>query len=160
MCIQNKNAHSDVERSELICGVGCLTRTHLENRNKLSLISVNFLAIGQTVTEIWRCFVGHLDFRKREILAAINHINVKKLHFIHRVNGNGSKTAKKSLKWNRPTNRNSITWMSVLLWSPYVIGQTITFLPCSFFLLSSFFPRQISAVGDWMSTILLHMAWP
>ena len=41
----------------------------------------------------------------------------------------------------------------------------IIFLPCSFFpsffhLLSSFFPRLISAVGDWMSTILLHMAWP
>jgi len=30
----------------------------------------------------------------------------------------------------------------------------------SFFLLSSFFPRLISAVGDWMSTILWHMVWP
>ena len=29
-----------------------------------------------------------------------------------------------------------------------------------FFLLSSFFPRLISAVGDWMSTILPHMVWP
>ena len=28
----------------------------------------------------------------------------------------------------------------------------------SFLLL--FFPRLISAVGDWMSTILLHMVWP
>jgi len=28
----------------------------------------------------------------------------------------------------------------------------------SFYLLS-FFPRLISAVGDWMSTILRHMAW-
>ena len=49
------------------------------------------------------------------------------------------------------------------LWSPYVIGQTIIFLPCDFYLLSSsssFFPRLILAVGDWMSTILLHMAWP
>ena len=26
-------------------------------------------------------------------------------------------------------------------------------------LLLSFFPRLISAVGDWMSTILLHMVW-
>jgi len=26
--------------------------------------------------------------------------------------------------------------------------------------LSSFFPRLISAVADWMSTILLHMVWP
>ena len=25
---------------------------------------------------------------------------------------------------------------------------------------SSFFPRLISAATDWMSTILLHMAWP
>jgi len=24
----------------------------------------------------------------------------------------------------------------------------------------SFFPRLISAAADWMSTILLHMAWP
>jgi len=47
-----------------------------------------------------------------------------------------------------------------LLWSPYVIGQTIIFLPCDFYLLSFFFPRLISAVGDWMSTILPHMVWP
>jgi len=30
----------------------------------------------------------------------------------------------------------------------------------SFFYLLLFFPRLISAVEDWMSTILLHMAWP
>jgi len=50
-----------------------------------------------------------------------------------------------------------------LLWSPYGIGQTIIFLPCDFYLSSSlllFFPRLISAVGDWMSTILPHMVWP
>ena len=45
-------------------------------------------------------------------------------------------------------------------WSPYVIGQTIIFSSCSFFLsFFFFFPRLISAVGDWMSTILLHIAW-
>ena len=47
--------------------------------------------------------------------------------------------------------------------SPYGIGQTIIFLPCGFFffflLLTSFFSRLISAVGDWMSTILRHMVW-
>jgi len=50
-----------------------------------------------------------------------------------------------------------------LLWSPYVIGQTIIFLPCDFYLISFFllfFPRLISAVGYWMSTILPHMVWP
>jgi len=45
------------------------------------------------------------------------------------------------------------------LWSPYIKGQTIIFLPCDFYL-SFFFPRLISAVGDWMSTILPHMVWP
>jgi len=48
------------------------------------------------------------------------------------------------------------------LWSPYGIGQTIIFSSC-FFLLSSssssFFPRLISAVGNWMFTILWHMMW-
>jgi len=35
------------------------------------------------------------------------------------------------------------------------------FLPCDFYLLSFFlfFPHLISAVGDWMSTILPHMVW-
>jgi len=49
----------------------------------------------------------------------------------------------------------------VLLWLPYGIGQTIIFLPCGcFLLLSSFFPRLVSAVADWMSAILRHMVWP
>jgi len=48
------------------------------------------------------------------------------------------------------------------LWPPYGIGQAIIFLPCDFYLLSIFFfffPSPISAVGDWMSTILPHMVW-
>ena len=44
------------------------------------------------------------------------------------------------------------TW--AFLWSPYVIGQTIIFLPCYFYLPSSFFPHLISAAAGWMSTIL------
>ena len=45
-----------------------------------------------------------------------------------------------------------------LLRSPYVIGQTIISLSCDFYLLL-LFPRLISAVGDWMSTILPHIVW-
>jgi len=36
----------------------------------------------------------------------------------------------------------------------------IFILLLSFFLLLFLFPRLISAVGDWMSTILPHMVWP
>ena len=55
-----------------------------------------------------------------------------------------------------------IIWAE-LLWSPYVIGQTIIFSSCFFYLsffLLLFFPRLISAVGNWMLTILRHMVWP
>ena len=34
------------------------------------------------------------------------------------------------------------------------------FLSSSSIFLSFFIPRLISAATDWMSTILLHMAWP
>ena len=43
----------------------------------------------------------------------------------------------------------------------YITGQAIIFLACGFLLLlSSCFPHLISAVADWMSTILPHMVWP
>jgi len=57
-----------------------------------------------------------------------------------------------------------LTFKFTLLWPPYGIGQAIIFLPGGFYLyfffLLSFFPRLISAVGDWMSTILPRMVWP
>ena len=44
-------------------------------------------------------------------------------------------------------------------WPPCVADADIIFLSC-FFLLSFFFPRLISAVADWMSTILPYTVWP
>ena len=58
--------------------------------------------------------------------------------------------------WNRADHYIFMLWF---LWSPYVIGQTILFSCCFFFFLL-FFPRLISAVGDWKFTILWHMVWP
>jgi len=47
------------------------------------------------------------------------------------------------------------------LWPPFVADADIISLSCFFFLLYfSFFPRLISAVADWMFTLLLHMVWP
>jgi len=48
------------------------------------------------------------------------------------------------------------------LWPPYVIGQAIYIFILSFVLsfFLFFFPRLISAIADWMSTILAHMVWP
>ena len=46
----------------------------------------------------------------------------------------------------------------LLLWPLCISDADTIFLSCfaSFF----FFPRLISAVADWMSTILLHVVWP
>ena len=60
----------------------------------------------------------------------------------------------------RPTEfRQQAQWQCCYhLWSPYVIGR-YTFSCCGLFFFL-FFPRLISAVGDWMFTILWHMVWP
>ena len=47
--------------------------------------------------------------------------------------------------------------VSSLLWRGRHAQQMRTLYFCFFFL--SFFPRLISGVADWMSTILLHMVW-
>ena len=66
--------------------------------------------------------------------------------------------ASKSNNYESSVKSYTFLFVEALLWSPYVIGKTIIFLPCGFYFLSSFlFPRLISAVGDWMSTILPHM---
>jgi len=40
----------------------------------------------------------------------------------------------------------------------YIFCPVVSFFLSSFYLF--FFPRLISAVGDWMSAILPHMVWP
>ena len=47
-----------------------------------------------------------------------------------------------------------------LLWMPCVADADIILLSCGFFYRHFLFPHQISAVANWMSTILLHMVWP
>jgi len=48
-----------------------------------------------------------------------------------------------------------------LLWPPCAAEADVIFSYCDFFfLLSISFPPLISAVADWMSTILPHMVWP
>jgi len=46
------------------------------------------------------------------------------------------------------------------LWLPCVADSDIIFLSCFFLSSSCFFPRLISVVADWISTILPHMVWP
>jgi len=62
--------------------------------------------------------------------------------------------------WRIRLNHPCAAAMGPYLWSPYVIGRPYIFSSCFFFFLLLFFPRLISAVGDWMFTILWHMVWP
>jgi len=57
--------------------------------------------------------------------------------------------------------KKSISIICKYLWPPCVAEADIIFSCCIFFFLSIFFFRRlISAVADWMSTILPHMVWP
>ena len=54
-------------------------------------------------------------------------------------------------------SRHFLSLTESFLWSPYGIGRPLYFHAV---VSSSFFPRLISAVADWMSAILSHMVWP
>ena len=60
--------------------------------------------------------------------------------------------------WNRADHYIFMLWfVMAALWN----RGAIIFLPCGYYLsFYLFFPRLISAAGDWMSTILPHMVWP
>jgi len=59
------------------------------------------------------------------------------------------------------TEFRTVLVLSIIYGPPCVRDADIIFLPSGFFFyLSSFFPRLISAVADWMSAILPHMVWP
>jgi len=63
--------------------------------------------------------------------------------------------------YKRQNKRSNAKINYAIIMVAYAIGQTIIFYPViSIFYLLSFFPRLISAVGDWMSTILPHVVWP
>ena len=78
-----------------------------------------------------------------------------------------------SLVWGTPANFNGFGVLFHPVSSSFFFFMAalcnrgaIIFLPCDFYLsiylsfFFLFFPRLISAVGDWMSTILPHMVWP
>jgi len=54
---------------------------------------------------------------------------------------------------------NYFDHLLLLLWPLCVADADIIFLPCGFYLSSSFSPPIISAVANWMSPILAHMVW-
>ena len=60
--------------------------------------------------------------------------------------------------WQSNIKKRNVTY----LWPPSIADADIIFSSCGFFLLlsSSSFPRLISAVADWMSTILPNVVWP
>jgi len=80
--------------------------------------------------------------------------------------------------WGIPPNFNWFRVLAALLHGTLVVGVSQTAalnrrrhlysagrlsrwaLAHILVLSSSFFPRIVSAVGDWISTILQHMAWP
>jgi len=65
-----------------------------------------------------------------------------------------SRTCSSALRGQR---RQGFCLISTFLWSPYVIGHTIIFLPCGFFLLSSFFFSSPNLNGRRLD--VYHTTW-
>jgi len=62
------------------------------------------------------------------------------------------------LKCQPISSYTKVLMIGLFLWPSYVTGQAIYIFTLSFVL--SFFAHLISAVADWMFTILAHMVWP
>ena len=92
----------------------------------------NMVNFGVLTAEIcWRVWGTPANFNRFRVLAAL-------LHGSQVVSA--SQTSRRSTEAGRP--------------SRWALAHILVFY------LLLFFPLLISAVGDWMSTILLHMAWP
>jgi len=107
---------------------------------------------------------GLIDFCQMEPLCVINSMKIELTDMFKTKQRSNLLKYMQSIFWFLRTWAVKRSVPVLLLWSPYVIGQTIIFSSCFFFFfmvaLLSFFPRLISAVGDWMSTIIPHMVWP
>jgi len=67
--------------------------------------------------------------------------------------------------WGTPANFNGFRVLAAFLHGILVImvapwNKADRYIFILWFLSSIFFPRLMSAVADWMSTILRHMVWP
>ena len=117
---------------------------------------------GQTVDEIWRFLGNRLQNGSPYAIGTLSILSCLSCLW----------------HWCIVAKRSPVLTADLLLWSPYVIGQTIIFSSCCCFFLFFFFfvfflslfiylflsffsfPRLILAVGHWMSTRLPHMVWP
>jgi len=61
--------------------------------------------------------------------------------------------------WNRADHYIFILWFVMAALCNRAGHYILALWFLSFYCLSSFFPRPISAVAEWISTILLHMVW-
>jgi len=109
---------------------------NLLNSNTSSTCPHNMVNFGLLTAEIcWRVWGTPATFNGFRVLAALLH-------------GTLVVGVSETLRWTEGT--------TYIRQGGHHVGHWPTFLV----LLSSFFPRLISAAADWMSTILPHMVWP
>ena len=98
--------------------------------------------------------------KRRHVARCSLHCQIGKCHWSQDFTGKGSSPCQYIDTTRKAVDCATTVPLTVFMAALCKRGAII-FLPCSFFLLLSiFFPRLISAAGDWMSTILPHMVWP
>jgi len=106
---------------------------NLLNSNISSTCLHNMANFGPLAAEIcWRVWGTPANFNGFRVLAALLGtlvVGVSKTLWVALNRGHHLYLAGEPSRW-------ALAHISSLLWSPYVIGQTIMFLPCDFYLLS------------------------
>ena len=129
-----------------------------------------------TIAQLCRAISSQL----RRVLTTVKNllINNTSSTCLHNMTNFGQLTAEIGWPvWGTPANFNGFRVLTALLHGTPVVGVSQTLRRWTegaiyirqgdhhvehwpTFLVFYLFPRLISAVGDWMSTILLHMVWP
>jgi len=152
-----------------VCWQSHISKTTCQDFTKFS---VNVTCDCGSVLRWWQCIMLCISGFVDDVMFSYNGGNtVKAMAELFRLTGQMASLgvcivanyAPWLVRWGQGW---SLLWTVVLLrliflWSPYGIGQTIIFASCClFFVLSSLFPRRISAAADWMSAILPQVVWP
>jgi len=119
----------------------------------------------QTASELFGVSTSVMSTVPAQILFLLKNLTTGLMLCYQRV-GCGFSTCRSSERhrrhWGVPLSAAAGQWFRYVLFVMSALhsrcGHYIIFCPVVF--LSSFFPRLISVVTEWMSTILLHLVWP
>ena len=157
VCIHDTTGCQTGCQTRLTTGLttGCIVYTNIQPVVKPCLSNRLYNPVWQPVVSCkrglsnvrGRCFYCRWRHRKQLPRCTSHYVNFEGVLWIHcrpMITRSSAHVGHRQHYYSRPRIAPAIAedcsiLVVLFLWSPYVIGQTIIFLPCDFYLLSSFF---------------------